>query len=302
MPVARSLAGITGGALVVAIISCQVVYPLDDLPGLDASSEDASNEHDAGSLVEGGSAADAASDAAVRYASAVLADHPVAYWRFDEPAGSPVALDSTDGGHTLTFVGATVRFSVPGALASDPLDTAISFTPKSSSDPMSYADGGPIFQFAGRAAFSFEGWIAPAVLTTKGPYIQILGNCDPGSPPEYGYNFSIPPPNAQGEQCLLFQRADDGGNSDSLGPCGSFLSLGTWTQFVVTFDGGTLILYTNGAKTGSLPSTRMLAADANVPFTIGGAHGAFAGDVDEIAVYDYDLTPAQVAGHYAASR
>ena len=94
---------------------------------------------------------------------------------------------------------------------------------------------------------------------------------------------------------------DDSGTSDGIEPCGSFLALGAWTQFVVTFDGGTLNLYTNGTRTGSLPSTRVLAVDATAPFTIGGAHGAFAGDVDEVAVYDYCLTAGRVAAHYAAS-
>src|SRR5207248_5123717 len=54
---------------------------------------------------------------AAGYASAVLADHPAAYWRMDETSGS-VAKDSSGNGHSANLFG--VSGGASGALAADP--------------------------------------------------------------------------------------------------------------------------------------------------------------------------------------
>src|SRR2546422_446487 len=47
----------------------------------------------------------------IYYASVVLADHPIAYWRFDEPDGSAVAYDLV-GSHNGVYT--NVSLGLPG--------------------------------------------------------------------------------------------------------------------------------------------------------------------------------------------
>ena len=68
-------------------------------------------------------------DISTSYAMAVLEDHPTAYYRLDENAGT-VAVDASGNGHhaeLTTFMGGTINYADPGALAMDP-DPAISLS------------------------------------------------------------------------------------------------------------------------------------------------------------------------------
>ena len=58
------------------------------------------------------------------YAQAVLADDPVAYWRFDETSGVN-ARDFSGHGHDATYIGG-VHLGAGGAIAGDS-DTAATF-------------------------------------------------------------------------------------------------------------------------------------------------------------------------------
>jgi hypothetical protein len=77
-----------------------------------------------------------------------------------------------------------------------------------------------------------------------------------------------------------------------------------FTHVVVTSDGTTAQLYMNGVVSGAATIEGM-ASPAKAPFTWG-AHSNltsepfFQGALDELAVYDKALTPAQVATHFFA--
>jgi hypothetical protein len=59
------------------------------------------------------------------YASAVLADEPVAYYRLSELDG-PVVSDASGHGHDAVAeaVGGVIVFGEPGAISRDPADSA----------------------------------------------------------------------------------------------------------------------------------------------------------------------------------
>jgi hypothetical protein len=61
-----------------------------------------------------------------RYASTVLADHPLGYWRLGESSGT-TAFDSSGNGHNGTYVGG-VTLGVPGLIGNGDPDTAASFS------------------------------------------------------------------------------------------------------------------------------------------------------------------------------
>jgi hydrogenase maturation factor HypE len=74
------------------------------------------------------------------------------------------------------------------------------------------------------------------------------------------------------------------------------LGLSAWTHLAATYDGATLRLYVNGTQVAAKALTGSLAAGTQ-PLRIGG-NGVwgewFAGQLDEIRVYDRALTAAEV--------
>jgi hypothetical protein len=77
-----------------------------------------------------------------------------------------------------------------------------------------------------------------------------------------------------------------------------------WVHLVGTYDGANWKLYRNGvllatqaSATGAVP---VADADWAIGSTGNGWADAFAGNVDEVAIYDYALSAAQVSSHYQA--
>jgi hypothetical protein len=83
------------------------------------------------------------------------------------------------------------------------------------------------------------------------------------------------------------------------------LVAGRWYHLVASEDASTIKLYVNGQLDGSGPETFSVYRSPN-PLAIGGASGpspgiggsAFSGRIDEVALYDKPLTPAQVTDHF----
>src|SRR5690242_13565279 len=110
------------------------------------------------------------------YVNAVLADHPIGYFRLGETAGV-MAADLT-GGQAGTYVG-NCMLGAPGALSGDS-DTAAGFDGDNGAGDL--ADR---FAFLGRAPFSIEAWIQPVL---NGSYHTIASRW--AQPPtRTGYSF-----------------------------------------------------------------------------------------------------------------
>jgi hypothetical protein len=75
-----------------------------------------------------------------------------------------------------------------------------------------------------------------------------------------------------------------------------------WVGITATYDGARMRLFVSGALIGSRETTAPLASSAG-PFRLGagsrtdGNFGFFAGDLDEVALYDRALTRSHVASH-----
>src|SRR5438067_3074668 len=89
------------------------------------------------------------------YAAAVLADHPVGYWRFGEAAGASTAVDASGHGINGTYVGGPT-LAVAGALSGD-TDTAVRFNGAAGQ----YVSFGNNFGMAATQPFSVEVWVRP---------------------------------------------------------------------------------------------------------------------------------------------
>jgi hypothetical protein len=224
---------------------------------------------------------------ASRYRAAVLADNPLAYWRFGEATGA-TAEDETGKGNAAT-IGNGVNWGAAGALLNEE-NTAVSLV---GAQCLQIANGG--FDFPGTDAFSLEGWVNLSAAPGTMPWHMFIKNDDknPAGRQEYGVYV-------QANNGLAFERYVNSGTRKLEAPTPA---LNKWTYFVATYNGTGLALYVDAAFVGNNPDTR---SQLSIPtpeymgcdsFT----NPALEGALDEFAVYNYALTQGQVNAHYAAS-
>jgi hypothetical protein len=230
---------------------------------------------------------DAKAGMATGYPAQVLADGPVAYWRFGEASGK-TAVDSSGHGNDATYQGG-ITLGAPGALAGDS-DTAATFDGTSG-----FVTAGNLFAFSGQNAFSLEAWVS---VQPQSSYVGVITRNDAvGGPPSEGFLLFVDPSDGP----FGFQRLD-GPNTSTAASVASPAASG-FTYVVATFDGLELVVYVNGESQGSQTAAFSIVgavADFVVGAEAGGADHFFAGTLDEVAVYDLALPADRVAKHYVA--
>ena len=234
------------------------------------------------------------------FAASVVADMPAGFWRLDESSGT-VAHDLV-GGHDGTYEDG-LTLGATGALSGD-TDKAVTFAGSS----------GIVVPFSQALnpdpAFSLECWVRPDP-TGAGTSRAILSSRNTWSGWHYGYFLSA---NA-GDQWQFTTGHKTSGTSSLVG--GSTTEQ-VWYHIVATFDGvtGDKRLYVNGALLTNVtesvgtfapnypwPNDTPPAADEGIGKTTAleayeGEGNYFVGDLDEVVIYNYVLTPAQVAQHH----
>jgi hypothetical protein len=215
-----------------------------------------------------------------QYKSVVLADGPVIYWRLDETLGT-VAADSSGSGHDGTY-GAPTVLGQPGALVRD-ANLAVSIAGRgwiASSWP--YPVGGRL---------SIEGW-------AKGPAAAslLVASTTNGQVPNLWFDDP--------SHLVWYPRNTSGVSF----PIAGKWSATNWNYFVLTWDDVTQAahLYLNGIEVTGGVWAHGAAVSFGTPYNfeagaVAAGGGAWAGPMDEIAVYPYILTAAQVAAHYQAA-
>jgi len=217
------------------------------------------------------------------YYGEVMDDSPVAYWRLNEPSGTAV-YDSA-GSHNGTRSG-TVTLNESGALVGDP-DTAMDFGGGNVRVPYAADLHGNTFSLEcwAKAETLGDAWRSPVM------YRWCTGNeC-------YGYNFYADRYNDNWE--FWVGRGTPTGSFAVVN--GPTVQLDKWTHLMGTYDGSRMRFYTDGRYRGSLVTTQGVNRNAGTRFEIGGGP-RFAGDLDEVAVYDTALSAERVAAHYLTAR
>jgi hypothetical protein len=289
--------GLTGGVSDAAP-SLESDAPTEDTRGGETSEDAGGSETSAASDAEApdsasqvDSAADAFSDAAPdapwsAYAAVVLADAPLAYWRFGESSGT-TAYDETGHGNVAT-IGTGVTWGAPGALVGDP-NTAIHL-----GGPQGL-NAGNVFGFPGTAPYSLEAWVQLDTALDAN-FRHLFSENDQaaaGGREEYGVYLQV-------NDGLAFERYVTGNGIKVLTGAPP---LNQWTHVVSTYDGANLTLYVNGQQVGASPDVRS-QAPMNVPEFLGCKNFQYVsirGFLDEFAIYDQALSAAQVEAHWAVS-
>jgi len=236
------------------------------------------------------------------YYDVVMDDNPVAYWRLDEPSGAQ-AVDEVSG-RVGSIVGG-VTLNQPSGLTNEPGNPSMDFRTLAGSDGVVRV---PQDAALNPQSFSVELWAKAE--GNAGQYRSPLTNRGHSSPPgsglsgQRGYLFY-----AASNDRWLFWTGTGAGWSGQTGPA---VNLDEWVHLVGTFEPtsgpdaygiltGTKRFYVNGDLVGSATASYLPNNATDFHIGAGGDGGTsydFYGDIDEVAVYDYALSPEQVAQHY----
>ena len=201
------------------------------------------------------------------YRAAVAADHPIDWWRFDD--SGDVAADSA-GAHPGTYVGRTVH-----ALRSALSDGGSTFFNHLLPDPTVARLSDPVIL---SGDFTIEAWALMCHYTDDGD--PIVGQ--DGSPISLQFG---------GTFFHLETGYGQGASTDV--PVASLV----WQHWALTRSNGSLQAYMDGQPNGWGQDSNFL-----LPFGIGliggdGYGSNLLGYLDELALYDYALSPERVAAH-----
>lgn len=217
------------------------------------------------------------------YRDVVLADSPIYYWELEEQDFSINSGSVTTSGGAAT---SGLQRQVAGKYG-----LSIATTTKSQRAYLTLADTTPFTD----KVFSIEAWVNPASSSGNDYLFSVGASTTNGT---NGVLYVYKSTSGTGNVATAFIK----GSGTGRGVVGTTnLADGNWHHIVVTVNGDTMTLYVDGASEGTPntaaigtftpPSARFTWADAAA------AAGAIGG-YDETAIYDYALTPQQVADHY----
>jgi hypothetical protein len=224
------------------------------------------------------------------YASTILADGPTMYWRLGD-LGGLTAVDSSGNGHDGIYHG-DIAYGQPGAIFDD-ADTSIGFD--GTCDFMSWKPGALIY----RGPFTVEAWVRPNLgkrehdffSTRRGYLIR-----------DFSFHMKL---STRGGIRGVRVGVGDGTKWFANVTIPFVWTAHTWYDVVAVADVTGVTVYVDGAPVGTLAysGTPLLFDRAHI-VTVGQVgYGAewFDGQIDEVSVYEYALTPAQIDAHYIAA-
>ncbi|MFA6552168.1 MAG: LamG-like jellyroll fold domain-containing protein, partial [Candidatus Paceibacterota bacterium] len=198
----------------------------------------------------------------------------VGWWKFDEGSGT-IAADSSGNSNTGTLMPATT----PPSWTTGQLGQALSF------NGLNYIMGTKVLSI-GVSAITFSAWVFPR---SNGPtgYGVVISN-------GYAYLATGGPSSTR----WIFSH-NYGATSGSAG--NNSITLNKWQHVVVVRkSSGLITFYINGNQIGTADQNIGVAADGNNAWRIGSrADGNyFDGLIDEVRVYDRDLSASEVSQLY----
>jgi hypothetical protein len=239
------------------------------------------------------------------YARAVLADRPVGYWRFDDAPASRKARPAA-GQIAGTYVRTRTVAGVAGSARA--FDGRSSFVAIASSPAWSQSTTGRL---------TVEFWLRPDALEFPreegSGYVWILGKGEPGRQEwafrMYGRNNTEDPP--RGNRISFYAYSPSGGQGagayfqDDVVP-------GRWIYVVGELTPTGVKIYRDAVLRQGPPAPATLygnpaynvhPAHGSAPLRVGTRdfHSFFEGAVDELALYPYLLSQAQIRRHYAVA-
>lgn len=218
------------------------------------------------------------------YSTAVMNDGPLAYFRLNETGGAK-ALDSA-GFNDAKFNGA-MTLGANGVVSSD---TAILFTGGNAEAPYSPALNNPA------GPFTLEFWAKPS---DSGLWVPVASQYRTGSRAGYCIYQNNGGANWVGDLGIVGNTGVNRFTGATVPP-----APGVWSYVVFTYDGTTASFYVEGRleDSGAIAMGSGFTPNPSSAFLIGDRNGgglSYKGTIDEVAVYDYALTPEQITSHWS---
>jgi hypothetical protein len=227
----------------------------------------------------GGAGGDGGGNPVSPYAAAVLADRPLAYYRFDDVG--TVAADET-GRYDGSYFGSVTHDGEGAIHREDSLAAVFDGSPGAVILPVA-------FDFAPDQPFSIEAWVRSTAFSGN----QVVFSKEFFDPVREGYLVLLYPDGRAG-----FERWNTTGNDAS---SAKPLTPNEYHHIVVTYATGSMTLYVDGAVAGSTPTRLQMVAD-DFPAVLGTQSDIteywFMGSIDEVAVYDYPLALDRIEVHH----
>lgn len=226
------------------------------------------------------------------YATVVAGDGPIAWWRLNETSGTSAADSGQAPPANGTYTGTVVLGKKGIAYGDGPTNLCVDFA------GAGYVDVGAIpskLQFASGAPFSLEAWCYLRTNDTIGIAMITEGFAD-DSKIRYYLRF----PNDLTYR-PMFGWYD---GSDRAVTASTAMQRDMWHHCVGTFDGTTQRLYIDGSFVGQ-NTTLGTQPGGTGNLYVGrrwdtSGNNNWGGYLDEVAIYNYALSGAQIAAHYNA--
>ena len=216
--------------------------------------------------------------AAPTYATTILADAPIGYWRLGEVSGASAA-NQVAGGAGGTYLD-QCTLGAAGALANDP-DTAVDLDGTSARVSVAPYAG----LETGDGPLTIELWLKRA--RTNREEIVLSKGAD-------GYEITIAK-----NGFVEFHKSGDRRIAVSTAKISDTAS---WHHLVVAKSGASVAIYLDGADVTGRVTLRALS-NTGLPLSIGGLGSSFFnGSVDEVAVYNTALAASRIQQHFAVAR
>jgi hypothetical protein len=229
------------------------------------------------------------------YATQVLANGPVAYWRLNDkvavPAGDVAQNLGSAGAAVDGYYLGTSSHPITGALVGS-ADTAAAFDATAGSVvniPYSAA-------MNPNGAFTVEAWFNPGVEHAVGSgTLTCVISSGRFASPRSGWLIY------QSETGWNFRMYNQNGTATSVNITGAVTPVaGIWHHVVAVYDGTTARVYVNGVQRVSGTPTGFVPSAGGSMFIGGRSDSAFwwNGAADEVAVYATALTATEIDAHY----
>lgn len=290
-----------------ALVGCSLFV---DTGGLNDGSSDASidangsadggadGSSDTGNGVDASSDANVVGDGSSAYATAILADGPIAYFRLNETSGNTIT--SAVGSFTGSFTEG-VALGTPSPVTREPGNLGATFSLDSGGGDSDLTLGDN-FIFDGNQPFSVEMWVNATSINSNPRHTLSKADRDDTDTPTDGWNVCVANDPAS---VIWIERIAEGGSvirSEEMS-----IVQGSVFYFVGVYDGANLIPYVNAVAGTTTSSTGTIVTNSTNAF-MGSANGGvdeqhgFVGVLDEVAIYDKALTPAQITAHFNAGK
>ena len=237
----------------------------------------------------------------VTYQADILFDQPIAYYRFEEPAGTAVATNSgSTGGDGAYYTGdesAPRAGGTPSSASGDPGPRPPTYKGFAADNHSATFDGSSRWvdtrnqYLQGLGAFTLEYWVAPTNRSTFPGRVGLVGQNDAI---EYGFidanDIQIWTPNG-GSLNTTYSFADS-----------------EWHHVATIADGTTLKTYYDGKLIGTAGNATTSYGTSAYNVHIGGGGvfdpngNYFQGNMDEVAIFNKAIPAARVAEHYSAGK